>query len=95
MQPVCECFYEGENPDLFRSKMVKARKLHKCIECNTIITAGEIYERATGKWNGYFDSFATCKICAMIRKDFVPCSSFGELDVNLEEGLGFLRGEIR
>lgn len=94
MDTYCECTWDGEG-QVFDIRMPIARKQHICIECNKKIFPGENYERVVGKWEGMFDSISTCKICAAIRRDFAPCSCFGELDEILREQLGFEQNEIR
>lgn len=50
--------------------IVKARKPHKCCECNETIAPGQQYERCTGLWDHGFDTFATCLSCVEIRDHF-------------------------
>lgn len=59
--------------DLHVSKVVKAKKHHKCCECGNIINPGEEYEKVVGKWDGYFSEYKTCKVCLEIRKN-IFCS---------------------
>lgn len=44
-----------------------ARKEYKCCECGGIIPKGQKYERIKGKWEGDFETYKTCLICAEIR----------------------------
>ena len=94
MAAFCECTFDG-HCDFQMTKTLKARKLHKCCECGTDIWPGEIYERCTGKWEGEISTFATCRFCAGMRRDFAPCSCFGELDTILTEELGMNVADIR
>jgi hypothetical protein len=94
MQAVCDCDC-GDQPEFFEAKMVKVRKDHKCCECHKTIDKGEECESASGKWDGEVDRFYTCKICSMIRRDFLPCSCFGNLDMDLQDYFEFEQEEIR
>jgi len=50
------------------------------------LAIGECYERVTGYWDGYFDTFTTCLLCAEIRGHF-NCDGFlyGALWENLAD----------
>lgn len=48
----------------------KARKPHKCGECERLIAVGEIYERTSGKFDGEIYTDKTCLECADIRDGF-------------------------
>lgn len=67
-------------------KIVKARKPHKCIECDREIPVGMRYEKFSGKWEGDFTSHETCLDCANIRNG---------LSCNNSVGIGELWNEIR
>ncbi len=60
------CF-DGEHPSFFQTSTPLARKAHRCCECCEPIPQGAKYHRASGKWNGEVDSFATCLRCAQAR----------------------------
>jgi len=49
---------DSDSSDFWSESMVKARKPHTCAECGDIITAGALYERASGKSDGEMWSFA-------------------------------------
>ena len=40
-----------------------ARRQHTCVECRTTIQPGDVYEYASGVWEGPPDSFKTCMAC--------------------------------
>lgn len=66
------CLY-GEpdgTPEFWNVTTPKARKLHKCYECNKEICIGEHYQRVSYKSDGEVTSCCTCLICAEIRKAF-------------------------
>ena len=76
--------YDAEQPEFWASRIVKARKPHRCCECAEVIQPGESYERFSGRWDGVFEVYKTCRICQEIR-DAVFCSyAFGEMWTDLE-----------
>ena len=68
----CACVYIGDYDcaELHSRRMVKARKIHKCEECNREIQPGEEYEYVTAKWYGAFETMKTCQDCLSIREVF-------------------------
>lgn len=50
----------------------KARKRYQCYECRDAIEVGTCYQRNTGKYDGDFYSYTTCRGCADIRESFSP-----------------------
>lgn len=52
--------YDFDPSDFFREKPVTAKLRHHCCECGRVIEPGKRYERATGKCDGVFWSYATC-----------------------------------
>lgn len=60
----CDCL----SPDAGgETKIVKARKSHRCCECGFPISAGDRYQRMDGIWEGEALSFTTCLNCAEVR----------------------------
>jgi hypothetical protein len=86
----CDCSIDIDSyPDFFVSKIMKARKSHKCCECKQEIKQGEKYEKVTGKWDGEISTVKTCYICTLIREDYCPHGyEFGRLREILWECLG-------
>jgi len=82
----CACMYvpDYDSPQFFREKMVKARKEHKCCECQRAIEPGETYEYSSGMWDGRLDQHKTCSDCVSVRANF--CCD-GYLFESLWEGL--------
>lgn len=81
MSLACGCDIDGA-PSVFRQKMQKARKQHKCLECKKIIEIGELYEYTFGIWEGDADSFHTCEDCSDLRDSMEAmgfCPTYGEL----------------
>jgi hypothetical protein len=73
MSLMCNCSTDDfDYPDFYTHKTVKARKPHKCCECQDEINPGEKYELVKGKWCGRIDSFKTCLPCVHIRSDYCP-----------------------
>ena len=60
---------------VLQSKIRKARKVYRCIECDDAIPEGTMYERvkvrATEINGGGFHTFSTCMTCVSIRKDLM------------------------
>lgn len=78
------CYCDFEPFTFYRAKNITAKKQHRCTECRSAIQPGEKYERASGKFDGFFKSYKTCCRCIAVReyvKAHVPCFCF------LHEGL--------
>lgn len=50
-------------PTLFREAERKARRNHRCFECQTKIKKGEEYTHISGKWEGNFRTYRLCNSC--------------------------------
>ena len=76
----CACDWDG-GPDLYHEDEVRARKEHTCCECGGTILPGQIYQRASGLWEGEFSHYKTCERCADLRESLaeVACPAFGGL----------------
>ncbi len=90
----CACFDPagdygeyGCSEDFYHAKTPKARKTHKCDECDGEIKSGDVYERATGKEEREFYTYKTCGDCLSIAKAFFCSRMHGGLFVDLEEYL--------
>ena len=59
-----------EGSEFYNSKMVKARREHRCCECNKIIEKAEVHETVVGKWEGLIQRYRTCALCMEIRTKF-------------------------
>lgn len=92
----CACVYveqDGDYPSFYLSKTVTAKKPHKCSECRRAIMPGEQYERVTGKWDGYLDTFKTCSDCLSIREEmFCDGWSHGGQQEYLQEHINNVDG---
>ena len=60
---------DGEQPAVCTTKARKARKQHRCEECNGIIPPGELYEYTRGLWDGSWLEFRTCLPCKAARAE--------------------------
>ncbi len=58
----CDC----EVPSLYRSKLVRTRKKHKCVECGQRIEIAEKVKKVDALYDGEFQSFYTCLQCQEI-----------------------------
>lgn len=86
---VCIGGWDGDPPEMYVDKMVRARKPHKCYECNRRIQPGEEYNRVVGKWDGEFGQYTFCSECHEIQTAFSCDNSrlFGCLWEEIEEYL--------
>lgn len=84
------CFDNGdlETPEFFISKVVKARKAHRCYECSVTIAPKEHYHKITAKWGGDVETLKVCLECEALREelyyfnsmhDNCYCIGYGEL----------------
>ena len=62
----------------------KARREHRCCECNRIIKPGEEYQLYKGCWDGKWSDYKTCQECADQRDDYVK-----DHDLRMDEGVPF------
>lgn len=92
---VCETF-DGDPVEWSATRIVKARKEHKCCECRDVIRVGERHELIVLKLDGQFNQQRTCAFCAAERDriaaehpDLPPV--YGELACWL---VAELRGEL-
>ena len=60
---MCDCI----NPEFFVNEIVKARKQHRCEECNRRIEIGMRYHSIRGKWDGKLESYKVCRWCESVR----------------------------
>jgi len=58
-----------EIPTIYNMKVVKARKQHKCCECEGIIETGEYYNIHSGLWVGEWSTYKVCLDCEGIRTE--------------------------
>lgn len=56
--------------DFSTEKIVKARKEHKCCECERVIAKGQTYEYFSAHGDDQMFTFKTCLLCAELRESF-------------------------
>jgi|694.fasta_scaffold38965_5 hypothetical protein len=72
-------------PGCYGHEQRKARKTHKCCECDGIIQVGEPYHYHHGIWDGEASDFKVCLDCEVLRHEYDAdshpdeCTAFGEL----------------
>jgi len=78
-------------PSFYTEKVVKARKMHKCVECHRGIKPGERYESAAGCWDDGFHVMKTCADCLSVRNAMF-CSGwmYGEIWNEVREHLYYV-----
>lgn len=62
--------WDGDSAEFYVETTVKARRKHKCYECNEVINAGERYQRVSGKWDGTIEVYRFCLPCWEITGEF-------------------------
>lgn len=77
MSAAYDCYCDYDTPQVYNSRIAKARKQYRCEECGSSIPAGDQYERVFGVCYGdTFEAF-TCKRCLLLRqwvKNNIPCT---------------------
>lgn len=96
-EDACACNWTdgGEPIDMYEGKLVKARKSHKCDECEDEIKKGQQYHRADFIVDGYWHHYKTCKQCHQMAIDFC-CGAIphGDLFLVLEQYMGFYPHQV-
>jgi len=94
----CSCIWVDADPcfDAFWIKERKARKVHKCIECNKDILPGEKYEYFKGiYYEGGFEENKTCLDCkSIINAFFCDGYHFSMIMDDLKEHIDNMGAEI-
>lgn len=68
---VCLSMGDGDcSATFYNTKLVKARKPHRCEECDLPILVGQLYHYTSGMWDGDFSTFHECCLCYQIREVF-------------------------
>ena len=75
------CCLNDEGPSVFDEQWRVARKRHRCCECGDYILTGMEYQYIRGMWDGMWDSYKTCALCADLRDSLtnVVCVTLGGL----------------
>lgn len=92
------CMIDGcdERYEVYSEKWVsKARKDHKCDECNRTIKKGEEYRFTTGALDGYWNSNHVCHHCTFATR-WLWTNCYGYVDGGVHEDIQYhLEEEIR
>lgn len=91
---VCSCDdYDVEPCKYFQARFIKARKEHRCNDCDATIKPGEMYEKITGYSDNEWFTHKQCRVCRQIQRDY-GCY-IGELREQVQELLGvdYVTGE--
>jgi hypothetical protein len=94
----CSCIYVGDSysgSEFYRSKIVTAKKRHKCCECHKSILPSEKYEYVSQLFEGEFFTHKTCLDCLSVRNEFF-CDGWWFEDIweHLMAHINELRGDI-
>ena len=77
------CFIDAADncdmPCFHRTKIIRARKGHECIECGESIRSGDQYENYVGCFDGEFFNGKTCMTCVEVRNAFFYSWTFGHV----------------
>ena len=58
---MCECYFEPSS--VTRSRYVRARVPHRCVECRCRVEPGATYQRLAIGAEGTVNSYVICAIC--------------------------------
>ena len=75
-----DCYCDYDPPQVYSSRVVKARKEYRCYECHARIRVGDKHEYAFGVYDGYAYQPRTCMHCVDIRQfvvNNIPCFCWG------------------
>jgi hypothetical protein len=62
--------YCTEDNGFYKTKIIKARKIHICSECKREINPKERYEFISGVYDGVFTEYKTCMDCVSLKDSF-------------------------
>lgn len=84
----------GEPIEMYNAKLVRARKAHRCGECDDTIAVGDLHEVVTGRCDGEWLSHRTCARCCNVRKDYFATCALGCMveDFKAEHGVDYRKG---
>jgi hypothetical protein len=80
----CSCT-EWDPCDIWWDSYPRARKHYTCCECDCSIEPGDRHQRVNSLFEGNWETFRTCLVCARIRKDY--CAPMMGLRETLQEML--------
>lgn len=62
------CFSVDYAPKVYRETRRRARKRHRCCECDLPILPGEEYQECAGIWDFGAETYRTCVSCEWLRE---------------------------
>ena len=81
MTDACSC--DVLSPDVFLEQWRTARKVHECSECGSPIDPGEKYLSITGLWDGTWNHYKHCELCARVWDqagiEYGDCMAYGQM----------------
>ena len=84
---------DGDYSQVWVAKVVKARKIHTCIECFRTIEKRETYETVSSLYDGHWSRLRTCEHCLAARSfleiecgGYVPREVAEEIEEHFDEG---------
>lgn len=77
---------DGEKPIAYRERHVTARRVHECYACGLPIMRGEVYEHASGVWDGRPAAFKRHLLCSLLesKQGEHGCWLFGSLSDGMD-----------
>ena len=83
----CSCTIEAfdDENDFYDDRYIKARKPHRCCECNGAIEPGDLYERVTLQYEERWSHYSTCMLCVEIRSCFCCSWCFTQVFESIQE----------
>lgn len=81
---MCDCD-AYDRPAVFEQVTRRARKRHRCGECQGLIEPGASYHESRGLWDGQLSTHKTCGSCFVVAHTLLDCYAFGYLAEDLDE----------
>jgi hypothetical protein len=79
----------ADGGEFYNTKVVTARKIHVCDECDGKIQPGQKYEQASGVYEGIWWHSKTCTPCLGVRRDFFVSWLHGGMREMFHDQCGF------
>ena len=80
---MCDCD-AYDRPAVFEQVTRRARKRHRCGECQGLIEPGTSYHESRGLWDGQWSTHKTCGSCYVAAHTLLDCYAFGCLVEDLD-----------
>lgn len=79
-------------PSAYRERHVTARLTHDCYACGFPIVKGEVYEHASGVWDGSGSDFRRHLLCSVLERAQGECGcwTFGSLPEGFDPGASWV-----